>query len=89
MPMTLAPDLERLIEAKVRAGQFPDADAVVRAALMALSQQISLIGWNKETLDSAIQAGLDDLKSGRHSDGETVFRELEAALNEAIDTGRP
>lgn len=62
MPMTLAPDLERLIEAKIRAGQFPDADAVVRAALMALSQQISLTGWDKESLDSAIQAGLDDLK---------------------------
>ncbi|HAH10582.1 MAG TPA: hypothetical protein DCL48_10820 [Alphaproteobacteria bacterium] len=81
MSIKLSADVEALIAAKVESGEYPDADTVVRAALLQLDYSMDLAGWDRESLDREIQRGLDDIKAGRVCDGPSYFRELEEELD--------
>ena len=76
MSISLSPEVERLIEEKVEAGEYESADEVVLDALQALSAAEQEHANRLEALRAKIQEGIDDLENGRHSPLEEVVARL-------------
>jgi antitoxin ParD1/3/4 len=81
MPLSLSPELERRITAKIESGEYDSAEDVVSDALNALSHLSEQDQEEQAKLDALrreIQIGIDDLDNGRHSPKEEVFARLRA-----------
>ena len=79
MNVSLTPELEKIVNDKVKSGRYLSASEVVREALRLLEerdrlQEIRLVELRKE-----IRKGLN---SGPSIDGEEVFRELRQKAQE-------
>ena len=79
MNVSLTPELEKLVQAKVRTGRYNSASEVVREALRLLEQQDSLRAIHLKELRSRIDEGLASLDRGRGADGEKF---MQAMLND-------
>jgi antitoxin ParD1/3/4 len=77
MPLSLSPELERRIMAKVESGEYGSADNVVSDALDALSL-LNEQEAKHDALRREIQKGIEDLENGRHSPIDEVFARLRA-----------
>jgi putative addiction module CopG family antidote len=84
MGLTLDPELEKLIEEKVRSGRYATPQDVVRAGLASLEQQESIAAMSTEEFEAIfpgfrrkIAEGVADEQAGRMSDGEEFFDQLE------------
>ena len=75
MDILLSPETRRLIEQRVRRGDYPTPDEVVRAGLESLAQQESAGDFAPGELDRLLAAGE---ASGPPLDGEQVLAELAA-----------
>ena len=73
MSMSLSPDTQRIIEARMRAGGYATADDVVRAGLASLEERQNLGDFEPGELDRLLEEGE---KSGSPLDGEQVLNEL-------------
>ena len=79
MNISLTPELEKLVQAKVRTGRYNSASEVVREALRLLEQQDSVRAIHLKELRSRIDEGLASLDRGRGADGEKF---MQAMLND-------
>ena len=68
MNVSLTPQLEKLIEQKVREGSYQTASEVVREALRLLAERDMRRALEFQRLRGDIQAGLDDLRDGKVGD---------------------
>ena len=68
MNVSLTPQLEKLIEQKVREGSYQTASEVVREALRLLAERDMRRALEFQRLRGDIQAGLDDLRDGKVAD---------------------
>ena len=64
MNVSLTPELERLVNARVRTGMYSSASEVVREALRLLNDQEELRRRKLEDLRKEIQIGLDQVNRG-------------------------
>lgn len=78
MNLSLSPQTQKLIEARLRRGEYKTADDVVAAALAQLDQQEQLADFEPGELDALIKQGED---GGPSLDGEAVLAELRALRN--------
>ena len=85
MNVSLTPELERLIAAKVASGRYQSASEVFREGLRLLEEQDRLREIRVEELRKQIAIGLEAARSGDLHEGEAFFEELE---HEA-QTGKP
>ncbi|WP_298745345.1 hypothetical protein [uncultured Brevundimonas sp.] len=69
LTLTLPPALDRFVQDQVASGAYPDADAVVAAALDRLADDAMIEADRETRYRRLIQEGLDDLDAGRY---ETV-----------------
>ena len=76
MAMTLSPEVERLVEARLQRGDFSSADDFIRAALAALDEQ-ELYALDEETLD-AIDEAERQIDAGQVHAWEDVRDEIRA-----------
>ena len=76
MNVSLTPELEKLVERKVRSGRYQSASEVIREGLLLLEDQDRLRETRLEEVRRKIQAGIDELDRGEGIDGETIFAEL-------------
>ena len=83
MAVDLSAELQRLIEERVKRGDYASADDVVRAGLASLEQQEAVGDFDAGELDALLA---DGEQSGAPLDGERVLAEL-AALRE-LRSGR-
>ena len=83
--VSLTPELEALIQERVRSGRYTSASEVVREALRLLEDRDELRRLRLSELRSQVAAGLDSLNSGQTRDGDTVIEEI---LNEASASSR-
>ncbi|MDP9115194.1 MAG: type II toxin-antitoxin system ParD family antitoxin, partial [Acidobacteriota bacterium] len=74
MNVSLTPELEKLVQAKVRTGRYNSASEVVREALRLLEQQDSLRAIHLKELCSRIDEGLTSLDRGQGTDGEKFMQ---------------
>jgi antitoxin ParD1/3/4 len=76
MNVSLSPELEQLIEQKVKGGMYNSASEVIRAGLRLLQEQDELRLIRLRELKLEVQKGLDQIDRGEIVDGDEVFQEL-------------
>lgn len=84
MNVHLTPELEQMIQSKVKTGRYNSASEVMREALRLMDERDQMKAMQKEEIRKKIAAGLKSLDEGRGVDGEAVFARLEAELDEEI-----
>ena|SRR5687768_15454574 len=84
MSYTPSPDIQKLIDDRVRSGQYRSADDLLAAALTSLGHQDRLAELPPDDLEllfpqlrQKIARGLTEARAGKLSDGEDFFDELE------------
>ena len=78
MNVHLTPELEQLVQNKVKTGRYNSASEVMREALRLMDERDQIKEMQKEELRKKIAAGLKSLEQGKGIDGESVFARLEA-----------
>ena len=78
MNVSLTPQLEELVQKKVKSGRYNSASEVIREALRLLEEQDRLRQMRLEDLRKDIAVGLEQLDRGQFVNGEEVFRKLRA-----------
>ncbi|MBX9668348.1 MAG: type II toxin-antitoxin system ParD family antitoxin [Candidatus Obscuribacterales bacterium] len=76
MNVSLSPELEQLIDQKVKSGMYNSASEVIRAGLRLLQEQDELRQIRLRELKHEVQKGLDQIDRGEIVDGDEVFQEL-------------
>jgi len=82
MAMQLTPEIEQLVQAKVRTGRYGSPAEVLQEALRLLEERDQLRAMHREELQQSIAQGLESLRVGKSVDGEAVFDRIEAELDE-------
>jgi antitoxin ParD1/3/4 len=77
MNVHLTPELEQLVQAKVKSGRYNSASEVVREALCLLEERDQLMELRKEAIRHKIDEGWESLRRSEGVDGEEFFAELE------------
>lgn len=82
MKITLKPEQEALIHAKLQSGQYQTVDDVIQAALDLLDEQDKAYEeWVIETRIK-VDEGITSLERGEGIDGETFVNQLMAELKQ-------
>jgi antitoxin ParD1/3/4 len=74
--VSLTPELEELIQERVRSGRYTSASEVVREALRLLQDRDELRRLRMDELRAKVAAGLDSLDRGEGVDGDAVIDEI-------------
>jgi antitoxin ParD1/3/4 len=82
MKVDLPPELEDLVETKVKSGNYGSAGEVIREALGLLEERDQMLVLQKEEIEGKIAAGLKSLERGEGVDGEKVFDRIDAEFDE-------
>jgi antitoxin ParD1/3/4 len=83
--VSLTPELEALIQERVRSGRYTSASEVVREALRLLEDRDELRRMRLDQLRSQVAAGLDSLDRGQARDGDAAIDEI---LDDVPASGR-
>lgn len=78
MNVSLTPELEQIVDQKVKSGMYNSASEVVREGLRLLQQRDENHEAKLNALRAEIQKGIDDMEAGRIYDGPSTmagFRE--------------
>ena len=78
MNVSLTPELEDLVHAKVKSGRYLSASEVVREGLRLLEDRDRLFEIRLADLQQKVTVGVDQADRGELIDEEDVFAELEA-----------
>jgi len=78
MNVSLTPELETLIHAKVKSGRYLSASEVVREGLRLLEERDRLFEIRLADLQQKVTVGVDQADRGELLDEDDVFAELEA-----------
>ena len=79
MKIELDNETKQLIDHEIEAGRFPDAAAVVGAAVRHLLITREDLGYTREQIDAMIAQSIASLGRGEGVEGEQFFGDLEAA----------
>lgn len=82
MNIHLTPELEQLVETKIRSGHYNSASEVVREALRLLEERDQIRQHKIQQLQKKIDDGMASLERGEGVDGEEFFAALEREENE-------
>ena len=88
MDVLLTPELEALVNEKVKSGRYHSPSEVVREALHLFENYDRLREMRRDELRAEIQKGVDDIKEGRfttYNSGEEI---AEAAIARARQKGK-
>ena len=78
MTISLKPELQTLVEEKVRAGLFPSAEALVNAAVQ---QIVATDDLQPGEMEKLLAVGEEQARQGRVVDGSAAFERLEARID--------
>ena len=74
--VSLPPELDQFVEAKVASGRYPSASEVIREGLQLLKDRDVSRQDALEEVRKKIAVGLDQAERGELFDGEEVFRSI-------------
>jgi antitoxin ParD1/3/4 len=80
MNVSLTPELEQIVDQKVKSGMYNSASEVVREGLRLLKKRDDDHEAKLNALRAEIQKGIDDLEAGRYRDGEIAMAEIREKL---------
>jgi len=75
MVVSLKPELQKLVEERVKAGLFPSAEALVNSAVEQVVTEDDLEPGEMEKL---LAVGEEQARQGKFVDGDEVFAKLKA-----------
>jgi len=78
MNVHLTPELEHLVQSRVKSGRYNSASEVVREALRLLEQRDEVFTLRKDEIRKQIEEGLQAGKRGEFVDGGEVFDRIDA-----------
>ena len=81
MNVNLTPDLEKIVQHKMKTGRYNSAGEVVSEALRLLEERDHRIELRREELRNQIVEGVESLRRGEGVDGEEVFDRLQRELD--------
>jgi antitoxin ParD1/3/4 len=84
MNITLTPELENLINEKVKSGKYDSPGEVIREGLRLLNEREELKRIPLEELRGEVQKGIDAMKAGRY----TVYNSPEELADKIIKEAR-
>jgi antitoxin ParD1/3/4 len=76
MNVSLTPELEKLVQAKVQSGRYNSASEVVREALRLLEQHDNLRAAGLKEIQARMDKSLAALAAGEGTDGESFMRAM-------------
>lgn len=76
MNVNLTPELEKLVQNKVKSGRYNSASEVVREALRLFEERDQVRKFQIQELRKRIHKGLASLERGEGVDGEEFFKAL-------------
>jgi antitoxin ParD1/3/4 len=88
MTIHLTPDLEQLIQSKIKSGRYNSASEMVREALQLLVQRDEFFTRHKEQIREQIEEGCQSAERGELVNGDEVFDRIDKEL-EAMDHSAP
>ena len=88
MNVPLTPELEQLVESKVKSGRYPSAGEVIRDALRLLEMRDQVFTLHRDEARAQIEEGWQAAKRGELADGDDVFDRMDAEL-ESIQRSAP
>lgn len=77
MNVHLTPELETLVQKKVKSGRYNSASEVVREALRLFEERERIRELQLRDIRRKINQGWASLAAGHAEDGETFFKQLE------------
>lgn len=80
MNVHLTPELEQLVQNKVKTGRYNSASEVMREALRLMEEH----DLTKAQVRDKIAAGIASANAGRLTDGDAFFDHMEAELDDEI-----
>jgi antitoxin ParD1/3/4 len=80
MNVSVGPEFEEYVRAKVESGDYASVSEVVRDGLRLMREKEQLFEARLQSLRGEIQKGIDQIERGESRDGETVMAELKAKL---------
>jgi antitoxin ParD1/3/4 len=83
MNVSLTPELEQLVRQKVDSGRYLSASEVVREGLRLLEERDHLYQIRLAQLQKELDPAIQEADRGELLDGEAVFAELYAELDQA------
>lgn len=84
MNITLPPELEKMVEEKVKSGCYDSPSQVIRDGLQLLKEQDQLKQLRREELRREVQKGIDDMREGRY----TTYNSAEELIADVIGEAR-
>jgi antitoxin ParD1/3/4 len=88
MNVHLSPELEELIQSKVKSGRYNSASEVVGEALRLLEHRDEVFTRRKEEIREQIEEGWQSAERGELVDGDEVFHRIDVEL-EAMERSSP
>lgn len=87
MNVVLSPELENLIEEKIKSGNYNSASEVIREALGLLKEQDQLREIRREEVRREVMKGVEQIRNGEYT---TISNEAEAEqmIEKIINAGR-
>ncbi|MEN8151709.1 MAG: type II toxin-antitoxin system ParD family antitoxin [Planctomycetota bacterium] len=82
MNVNLSPELEKLVQDKVRSGLYASQSEVVREALRLLVEHDEARLAHLERIREGVVQGIREADRGEFLDGADVIREMRALLND-------
>jgi len=79
MVVALKPELQKLVEEKVKAGLFPSAEALVNSAV---EQMVAGDDLQPGEMEKLLGVGEEQARQGRFVDGAQAFQKLQARSDE-------
>lgn len=80
MNVPLTPELEQLVESKVKSGRYHSASEVIREALRLLEMRDEAFTLRRDEIRAQIEEGWRAAKRGEFADGDAVFDRMDAEL---------
>jgi antitoxin ParD1/3/4 len=80
MNVHLTPELEQIVQGRVKSGRYSSASEVVREALRLLEQRDEVFALRKDEIRKQIEEGWQAAKRGDVIDGEEVFDRIDNEL---------
>jgi antitoxin ParD1/3/4 len=88
MNVSLTPELERMVEEKVRSGQYRTASEVVREGLRLLARRDEEYQAKLAALRAEIQKGKDEIDRGEGIPAQEAFARIRSLFREGIGSGQ-
>jgi antitoxin ParD1/3/4 len=88
MNVHLTPELEQLVQNKVKSGRYNSASEVILEALRLLEQRDEVFTLRKDEIRKQIEEGWQSAKRGELANGDEVFDRIDAEL-EALERSAP